>query len=300
MKRPHFTLLGIGAVGLVAGALLVPGIVDANARRNAGGSNQDQAASERTLTAVLSGAAEVSGTGQLGAGDPDGAGVATITLDRVSQTICVDSTTAGIDTVTLTHIHQGVAGANGPVVVDFVPGGLGALSKCVASTDVLIDQIAANPAGFYFNVHTTAFGGGALRGNLAVHAAGAGVVHLLPEPLRAYDSRSLSPFGPAETRTVDLMFGKDGTGAMKLAVPPGATGAMVTLTVTLTAGGGYLTMYSAVLTAAPATSSINWVTAGQDIATTTTVVVDAASKIKITSGPSSTTHVIVDVVGYYF
>jgi len=295
MKRTQFTLLGIGAVGLLAGALLVPGIVDANARRNAGGSSQDQAASERTLTAVLSGAAEVPT-----AGDLDGAGVATITLDRVSQTICVDSTTSGIDTVTLTHIHQGVAGTSGPVVVDFAPGGLGALSKCVLSTEALIDQIAASPAGFYFNVHTTAFGAGALRGNFAVHASGAGGVHLLPEPLRAYDSRQLTPFGPSQTRTVDLLFGKDGSGATKLAVPPGATGALVTLTVTLTAGGGYLTMYSAVLNTVPATSSINWVTAGQDIATTTTVVVDAASKIKITSGPTSTTHVIVDVIGYYF
>lgn len=302
MRRVNARLLTVGVVGLVAGALLVPGIVDANARRNAGGSAQDQAASERTLTAVLSGAEEVSAAGALGAGDLDGSGVATITLDRVSETICVDSATAGIDAVTLTHIHQGAAGVSGPVVVDFVPAGLGALSKCVVSTAALIDQIAGNPAGFYYNVHTTAFKAGAVRGNFVVHAAGSGAAHLLPEPLRAYDSRTLATpsfFAPGETRTVSLLFGQDGTGATKLAVPPGATGAIVTLTVTETVGGGYLKMYSALLTTAPATSVINWKASGQDIATTTTVAVDATSSVKITSGPQAT-HVVVDVVGYYF
>ena len=122
--------------------------------------------------------------------------------------------------MTLTHIHRGAAGANGPVVLDFAPNGAGALSKCVVSDAALIDEIAANPEAFYFNVHTTEFGAGAVRGNFAVHASGAGATHLLPEPLRAYDSRELSPFVPGETRAIDLTFGDDGSGASTLAVPP--------------------------------------------------------------------------------
>ena len=297
MKRSSSTMVKIGAASLVLGAFLVPGIVDANARRNAGGSDANQAATERTLTAVLSGAGEVPGPGDL-----DGRGAATITLDPVGDTVCVDSTTSGIDTVTLTHIHRGAVGVQGPVVLDFVPGGLGSLSKCVLADSAVIDEIAANPAGFYFNVHTTAFGAGAVRGNFAVHAPGAGAAHLLPEPLRAYDSRNLTAFAPAETRTVDLMFGTDGAGASKLAVPPGATGALVTVTVTRTAAAGFLTLYSGALTTAPAASTINWVAGGQDVATTTTVAVDATSKVKITAGPTAAngTDVIVDVIGYYF
>ena len=297
MKRSSSTMVKIGAASLVLGAFLVPGIVDANARRNAGGSDANQAATERTLTAVLSGAGEVPGPGDL-----DGRGAATITLDPVGDTVCVDSTTSGIDTVTLTHIHRGAVGVQGPVVLDFVPGGLGSLSKCVLADSAVIDEIAANPAGFYFNVHTTAFGAGAVRGNFAVHAPGAGAAHLLPEPLRAYDSRNLTAFVPAETRTIDLMFGTDGAGASKLAVPPGATGALVTVTVTRTAAAGFLTLYSGALTTAPATSTINWVAGGQDVATTTTVAVDATSKVKITAGPTAAngTDVIVDVIGYYF
>ena len=152
------------------------------------------------------------------------------------------------------------------------------------------------------NVHTTAFGAGAVRGNLAVHAPGAGSLHMLPTPLRAYDSRvatTPAKLAAGETRTVNLWFGKDGTGATLLAVPPGATGALVTLTVTETVDAGFLKMYSADLTTAPATSVINWQAAGQNIAISTSVAVNKTADVKITAGPQAT-HVVVDVIGYYF
>ena len=76
----------------------------------------------------------------------------------------------------------------------------------------------------------------------------------------------------------------------------------MTVTATGTAAAGFLTLYSASLTTTPATSTINWVATGQDVATTTTVAVDATSKVKITAGPTAAngTDVIVDVIGYYF
>ena len=116
------------------------------------------------------------------------------------------------------------------------------------------------------------------------------------------DDWNLTSFAPAETRTVDLMFGTDGAGVAKLAVPAGATGALVTVTATRTAAAGFLTLYSATLTTTPATSTINWVAAGQDVATTTTVAVDATSKVKITAGPTAAngTDVIVEIIGYNF
>ena len=284
-------------VGLASGILLVPGIVGANARRGTGGSQQDQAIAERTYTAVLSGASEVGG------GDADGTGAATLTIDRIAGTVCVDSATAGLDPVILTHIHKGAAGANGPVVIDFDPQGQGALSKCVTpASPTTITELLADPTGFYFNVHTTAYTAGAVRGQLAVHADGAGAVHLLPEPLRAYDSRvgtNPTKLAASETRTVNLWFGKDGAGTTKLAVPPGATGVLVTVTVTDTVGAGYLKVYSAALAAAPATSVINWEAANQNVATSTSVAVSSGADVKITAGPQAT-NVVVDVVGYYF
>ena len=123
---------------------------------------------------------------------------------------------------------------------------------------------------------------------------------MLPAPLRAYDSRDNK--GPkiaaGETRTISLANGVNGQNASVVAVPPGATAAIVTLTVTETVAGGYLKMYSAATTE-PATSSINWYANNQTFAVSTQVAVDASSQIKITSGPSAT-QFIVDVIGYLF
>jgi CHRD domain len=299
MKRLNIRVLSVGALGVAAGALLVPGIVGANARRGTGGSQAAQAGLERTFTAVLKGSNETNG------GDPDGAGAATITLDPDLNQACVDSVTINIGTVTLTHIHQGAAGVNGPVVVDFAPAGQGALSKCVTPADVtIIPAIIANPAGFYFNVHTSEndkTATGAVRGQFAVHADGAGALHLLPAPLRAYDSRAgtaPTKIAGRETRTVNLWFGNDGAGVSQLAVPPGATGALVTLTATETVAAGYLTLYSADASL-PATSTLNWSAADTDIATDATVAVNKTSDVKVTAGPQAT-HFIIDVIGYYF
>ena len=66
------------------------------------------------------------------------------------------------------HIHRGAAGANGPIVVQFVaPGASGVSAGCTTGVAAsLIQEIAANPAGFYVNVHTTDFPGGAIRAQL--------------------------------------------------------------------------------------------------------------------------------------
>jgi hypothetical protein len=65
------------------------------------------------------------------------------------------------------HIHRGAAGTNGPVVVPFTaPGADGNSSGCTPSTAALIDEITANPAGFYVNVHTKEHPAGAIRAQL--------------------------------------------------------------------------------------------------------------------------------------
>ena len=65
------------------------------------------------------------------------------------------------------HIHRGAAGVNGPVVVPFTaPAADGDSSGCVAAAAPLIDEIVANPAGFYVNVHTKEHPAGAIRAQL--------------------------------------------------------------------------------------------------------------------------------------
>lgn len=76
-----------------------------------------------------------------------------LALNPGQARVCVELTTEGFDLV-LAHIHQGVVGANGPVVVDFTSliDGDGA-SGCVAADRATILEIIRNPAGFYVNLH---------------------------------------------------------------------------------------------------------------------------------------------------
>lgn len=289
MKKPSLRTLGTVLGSMAIGALLVPVAVGANTRRTSG-SEKNGAIAERTLTAVLSNANETP------PGDPDGAGAVTVTVDKVAGEVCIDAAVLNIDAVNQDHIHLA---SNGNVVINFG----GQLNTCVAVADgALVDDLIANPGNYYFNVHTALFPAGAIRGTLAVHADSAGSLHMLSEPLRAFDSRdgaTPTKVKADETRTVNLWFGKDGAGATKLAVPPGATGALITVTVTDTETAGFLKVYSGALAAAPATSTINWSATNENLAVSTSVSVSSTADIKITGG-SHSTNVVVDVVGYYF
>ena len=77
--------------------------------------------------------------------------------------------------ITLSHIHLGAAGVNGGVVVN----ALVALGEVVLTNGAVTysrlgitlsaanaQAIINNPAGYYFNVHTSAFPNGVMRGQL--------------------------------------------------------------------------------------------------------------------------------------
>ena len=74
------------------------------------------------------------------------------------------------------HIHPGAAGVNGIVIVNtalsltapmIMADGTANLVVTVPISQELAAQILANPAGYYFNVHTPLNPGGAIRGQLA-------------------------------------------------------------------------------------------------------------------------------------
>ena len=103
------------------------------------------------------------------AGNPTGSGTATFVLQLSSfppGTVAVAA-----------HIHPGAAGVNGsplvntnlsaaaPLVMADGSGNL-TISNITVTQDVAT-QIMANPAAFYFNVHTPLNPGGAIRGQLA-------------------------------------------------------------------------------------------------------------------------------------
>jgi len=118
-----------------------------------------------------------------------GSGRATLTMhvtrDASNQitaaTVDVSSTYTGFPAgtvITLAHIHTGGSTVAGPVLVPMVPNagevtmpnGSGSYVHTgfpVTPVDTA-NSIIANPAGFYFNVHTALNPGGVARGQLAL------------------------------------------------------------------------------------------------------------------------------------
>ncbi len=119
-------------------------------------------ASHRSLEADLSAANEVGG------GDGSAIGSARI---RVSKgEVCFSITTHGLSTAAFAaHIHEGAAGVNGAVVLDFdwaTNGGAENASGCVAAESSLIRAIRQQPENYYVNVHNSTVPSGAVRGQL--------------------------------------------------------------------------------------------------------------------------------------
>lgn len=101
-------------------------------------------------------------------GNPTGPGTATFEVQTTGFPSGAEAVAA--------HIHPGAAGVNGGVLVNTGltpndPIALGSTGNVTRTFTVDISQvnatnIAANPAGFYFNVHTRVNGSGVMRGQL--------------------------------------------------------------------------------------------------------------------------------------
>lgn len=123
-------------------------------------------AAVRVLTTSLSGANEVPGPGSA-----TGSGTARVIINTKSGRICwviqVRGIGAGTElgTPTAAHLHEAPEGVAGPVVVPLSAPTRGVSAGCTTNLGAAQD-IYANPSGFYVNVHTTEFPGGAMRGQL--------------------------------------------------------------------------------------------------------------------------------------
>lgn len=112
----------------------------------------------------LSGANEVNATGARDQGDPDGVGQASIKID--DTTVCYKLKALKIGTAAAAHIHSAPAGVNGPVVVALAAPNSRS-EGCVTVATSLAAALVATPELYYVNVHTAAFRGGAIRGQLS-------------------------------------------------------------------------------------------------------------------------------------
>lgn len=170
MKRTTLAL----AVALVAAV----GVFAFSGLASSAGSGTKQ------LQGTLSGKKEIGPDGKKGAGDLNGSGAAAGTIkDQAGENsdLCVGLVFQGIGTPAAAHIHRGNANTNGPVVIGlFGPptqtappssGDPGSFSDCVSIPDSLAREFLKNPRKFYWNVHTSEFPNGAIRGQVRTRKA---------------------------------------------------------------------------------------------------------------------------------
>lgn len=123
------------------------------------------------LFAVLRGTNQISSSGQARAGDLNGYGSITVIIPNPT-TLCFAVIVNGLESpLTTMHIHEGVAGVNGPVALTLTPipttGQAGTSSGCVTATSTLLNSIRSGPPRYYVNVHNVHFPGGAIRAQLS-------------------------------------------------------------------------------------------------------------------------------------
>lgn len=129
----------VGALGLVAGCTTM----------------QD---AMYTQTVTLSGANEVPAVAT------SATGTATVTI-RPDHTVSVKESVSGM-TPTASHIHQGAAGANGPVIVPFVKTGDNSFASPENAKLTEAQYEAFKAGNLYVNVHSAAHPGGEIRAQL--------------------------------------------------------------------------------------------------------------------------------------
>jgi hypothetical protein len=113
--------------------------------------------------------------------DLDSRGFATVRIDVEDSEVCFNVSFERGGTANRGHIHRGIAGVNGPIVVAFFDLEMpddqtdprldtlerrNGLRDCVDADPVILQEILANPSGFYVNLHNARFPGGFVRGQL--------------------------------------------------------------------------------------------------------------------------------------
>ncbi|MEV0151744.1 MULTISPECIES: CHRD domain-containing protein [unclassified Nonomuraea] len=130
-----------------------------------------QGSNRATLSSRADGGQEVQAKDGKKRGDKDGRAV--WWLRPHGSAIGYTAIWSGLAPVTNGHVHKGVRGRNGAVVADLfaaakgLPAGVTGVAGEARLPAAVVKRIAAHPGRYYSNLHTTEFGGGAVRGQLS-------------------------------------------------------------------------------------------------------------------------------------
>jgi hypothetical protein len=301
-RRGLFKLAGAAVAGVAAHAVLNPTASDAanNDAILVGGSFTGTNETVLTRTGATAGAAwkaEASGSSGI--------------VDGLRGVADGNSSAAGV--FGTASSGTGVYGASASGYSLYAGGvariGLGAHTTSGAvsspSSQYATGDIVRNSSG---DMYVCVAGG---TGNAAQFRKIAGVgtsgqLHLLPAPVRVYDSRPVNPAIPAAngagpisggvSRTVSLASGLVASTPTS-AVPTGARGVMIGLVITSTVGGGRLGVHASTI-AWPRNSSTNWYTSGQTVNVTTVSELAGVAALGV-SCEGGSTEFIIDVLGYF-
>jgi len=121
------------------------------------------AASAYVVHAGATAGANLNGAQEVGGGDPDGSGLASLRYGPSDDNLCVAIYVEKIATPTAINICKGAPGTNGTVVVSFQTSDAG----CVRVDPDLGRDIKQHPENYYVNVLNADYPNGAIRGQLS-------------------------------------------------------------------------------------------------------------------------------------
>ncbi len=145
---------------------------------------------------------DLSGANEVPANESAASGTATFTYNVKTMALSYEVSIADIDNVTASHIHNGPAGVNGPVLhllFSAANGGVFGPGNPISGTVTLSEEEQAllMDEGLYVNVHSTDFPGGELRGQIQSDGTlGEGVI------VGVIDT-GVDPFNPSFAATGD-------------------------------------------------------------------------------------------------
>ncbi len=109
---------------------------------------------------------ELSGSAETPHGAPQGAGTAVIAFHGTTKVCWRFAHLHGFSSATFAHIYRGPAGKSGSIVVPLSTASQLHHRGCVAVPPATVTAIEKDPAGYYVNIHSTTYPGGAVRAQL--------------------------------------------------------------------------------------------------------------------------------------